>query len=86
MAKIQEEMNQRAHATSTTPTAITTTMVNLVHPQGNTPVQILVWAPDGAPPPVFHPPIIKIYDQQDAFFSPIVASIYDAFGPPTNEV
>lgn len=59
---IQEEMNQRAHATTTPPTSIHT-MENLVPPQGNIPVQIPIGAPDGVPPPVINPPVIEIDDQ-----------------------
>lgn len=55
-------------------------------PQGNTPVQIHVEALDGVPPPVINPPVIEIDDQEDAFFSPKVASVYNDFGPPANEV
>lgn len=63
MVKMQEEMNQRAHATATPiPTAIHITVENIVPPQGHTPVQIPVGAPDDGSPPVIHPPVIEIDD------------------------
>ncbi|XP_050890082.1 uncharacterized protein LOC127095439 [Lathyrus oleraceus] len=86
MAKIQKEMNQRAHAIAATPATIPVTIENLVPPKGNTPVQILIGAPDSVPPPFINPLIIEIDDQQDAFFSPRVASVYDTFGPSANKV
>lgn len=55
-------------------------------PQGPTPVQIPVRAPDGGLPPVIQPQVIEIDDQQDSFFGPRAASVYDAFGPPADEV
>lgn len=61
-------------------------MANLVPPQGNTPVKIPVGETGGVPPPVINPPGIETDDQQDAFFSPRATSVYDAFGPPANEV
>lgn len=87
MAKIQSEMNQRAHvAVTTIPTTIPTIVEDIMPPQGNTPVQITVGEPGGVSPPVIHPPVIKIDDQQDVFFSPRVTFIYEAFGLPANEV
>lgn len=55
-------------------------------PQSNPPVHTPIGAPDGVPPATVNPSVIEIDDQQDAFFSPTVASMYEAFGPPTNEV
>lgn len=87
---MQEEMDQRAHVVAThvipPPTAIPTTVENLVPPQGNISVHIPVSASGGVPPSVINPPIIEVDDQQDAFSSPKAASVYNAFGPPTNEV
>lgn len=83
-AKIQEEMNQRAHGAAANPTAIP--MENHVTLHGNIPVQIPVGEHDSVPPSFLSPLIIEVGDQQDAIFSPRVASVYDAFGPSANEV
>lgn len=89
MAKMLEEMNQHVHAANPIPTAnpslIPPTIENpAVLPQSNPPVQI--GAPSSVPPVNLHPPVVKIDDQYNAFFSPWAASHYDAFGPATNEV
>lgn len=55
MAKIQEDMQQRAND-ATNPA----TMETLVPPQGNPPVQIPTTTPCIVPPPVINPPVIEI--------------------------
>lgn len=86
MAKMKEEINQRDKDANPIPTVNPPVEENLVPPHGNILVQILVGAFEGGPPHVLNPPVIEIENQQDAFFSPRVASVYDAFGPTTNEV
>lgn len=86
MAKMQIEMNQRTHAATPFPNANPLVVENPMPPHGNIPVHIPVGAPDSVPPVVLNPPIIKVEDQQNTFFSPKATSIYDAFGPPANEV
>lgn len=81
MAKIPEDMQQRANAA-----ANPATVENLVPPQGNPPVQILTIIPCAIPPPVVNPPVIQIDKQHDSFFSLRTGSICDAFSPPTAEV
>ncbi|XP_050875576.1 uncharacterized protein LOC127079204 [Lathyrus oleraceus] len=82
MAKMQEEMNQRASTTNppTPPAVETPTPV----PQVDPPININ--APGGVPNDNPRPHVFEIDDQHDAFFSPRDASQDDAFGSATNEV
>lgn len=82
MAKMQEEMNQRAHAAN--PLIPSVVETHAPPPQGNPPVHVS--APGSVPSVNINPPIIEVYNQHDAFFNPMVASLYEAFGPTTNEV
>ena len=71
MAKMQEEMNQHAHATNPhIPPVVETTVPP---PQGNPPVHI--GTPEGVPPSTLNAPVIEVDDQHDAFFSPRAASL-----------
>lgn len=81
MAKIEEDMKQRSIVASNPDT-----IENPAPPQGNPHVQIPTTTPCIIPPPIINPLVIEIDDQHDAFFSPIVGSIYDTFGSPANEV
>lgn len=82
MAKMQEEMNQHAHVTNPILVAHPTVIENLVPPPL---VHILVGPLGGVPPAVLNPFVIQIDDQQDNFFSPMVASMNEAFGSPANK-
>lgn len=88
MARIQEETQQRANVVVATHATLVAaaTIDPLVPPQGNTTLQIHVSTPCVVPPPVFNPLVIEIDDQYDAFFSPRVGFIYNAFGPLISEV
>lgn len=86
MDKMQEEMNQHAHTTNPTSAAHPLVIDNHVPSQRNPPVYIPVGASSNVPQPILNTPIIEIDDQQDAFFSPKVAYMYESFGPPSNEV
>lgn len=86
MAKTQEEMNQMAHVVAAHScchsyyygeSCASTRQHYIPNP---------FRAPDDVPPPVINPQVIKIDDQQDAFFSLSFVSVYDDFGPPANEV
>lgn len=79
MARIQEEMQQRAND-------VATTVDPFVPPQGNNAVQIHMMTPGRVSPPVVNPPVIEIDDQHDAFSIPRSGSVYDAFGQPTAEM
>lgn len=81
MAKMQEEMNQRAHGATSIPNSNPSVVETHVLPHGNIPAHILMGAIDGVPPSVLNPLVIKVDDRQDAIFSPRVISMYDAFGP-----
>ncbi|XP_050883778.1 uncharacterized protein LOC127086990 [Lathyrus oleraceus] len=82
MAKMQEEINQRANTTnpSTPPAVETPTPV----PQVDPPININ--APGGAPNDNPRPHVFETDDQYDAFFNPRAASQDGAFGSTTNEV
>ncbi|XP_050889757.1 uncharacterized protein LOC127095055 [Lathyrus oleraceus] len=82
MAKMQEEMNQRASTTNppTPPAVETPTPV----PQVGPPININ--APGGVPNGNPRPHVFETDDQYDAFFSPRDASQDNAFGSATNEV
>ncbi|XP_050897524.1 uncharacterized protein LOC127104382 [Lathyrus oleraceus] len=86
MAKMQEEMNQRAYATNPISNTHPLVVENPVPSHGNALVHIPVGAPGGVHPFILNPPVTEVDDQQDAFFSPKSTSMYDAFGSPTNEV
>lgn len=76
-------MNQRFRATNRPPNL--PIIENPVPPpQGNPPGYI--GTPDDASPATLNPPIIEIDDHKDAFFILGVASLYEAFGPMTDEV
>lgn len=85
MAKMQDEMNQCAHAANPILATHPSVVENPVPPPNTTSMHILVGAPGGVPLTVLNLPIIEIEDQQDTFFIPRAASMYEAFGPPTNE-
>ncbi|XP_050883483.1 uncharacterized protein LOC127086729 [Lathyrus oleraceus] len=82
MAKMQEEMNQRASTTNppTHPAVETPNPVPQVNPLIN------ISAPGGVPNGNPRPHVFEIDDRYYAFFSPRAASQYDAFGSATNEV
>lgn len=82
MAKMQEDMNQHANAANPP----IPPMVETPIPPSQVDPPIHIGAPDGVPHVNLHPPVVEIDDQHDAFFSPKVASQYDAFGLATNEV
>lgn len=87
MAKMQKAMNQYAYTANLILVAHPPIVENSVPPPpNNTPVHILVGAPGGVPPTILNPLVIEICDQQDAFFSPRAASMYEAFSPPANKV
>ncbi|XP_050895943.1 uncharacterized protein LOC127102641 [Lathyrus oleraceus] len=82
MAKMQEEMNQRASTTNPpTPPAVE---IPTPVPQVDPPIYII--APDGVPNDNPHPHIFETDDQLDAFFNSRDASQDDAFGSATNKV
>ncbi|XP_050897085.1 uncharacterized protein LOC127103890 [Lathyrus oleraceus] len=85
MAKMQEEMNQHTHTVNPPPNPLVVDNP-LPPPQSNPPYHIPIGSPDGVPPATINLPVIEIHDQQDAFFIPRAASMYEAFGPRTNEV
>lgn len=71
MAKMQEEMNQHAHAANPIPSINPPVIETLIlPPQSNTLVHILVDTSGSVPSPILNTPVIEIDDQQDAFFSP----------------
>lgn len=82
MEKMQEDMNQRASATNppTPPAVETSTPLHQVDP----PINISASDDVSNGNPRSH--VFEIDDQHDAFFSPRVASQYDAFGSVANEV
>ena len=87
MAKLQKKLNQHAHAANPIPLAHPSVVENpMPPPPNNSPDHIPMGAPGGVPPTVLNPLIIEINEQQDAFFNPRAASMYEAFSPPTNEV
>lgn len=55
-----------------------------VPPQVDPPVHIAT--PGSGHPSTLNPAVIEVDDHQDAFFIPRAASLYEAFGPTTNEV
>ncbi|XP_050875022.1 uncharacterized protein LOC127078624 [Lathyrus oleraceus] len=82
MAKMQEEMNQRA-STTNPPTPQTVENPTPV-PQVDPPININ--APGGVPNDNPRPHALETDDQLDAFFSPRDASQDDAFSSATNKV
>ncbi|XP_050914741.1 uncharacterized protein LOC127129632 [Lathyrus oleraceus] len=82
MAKMQEEMNQRA-STTNPPTPLVVETPTLV-PQVDPPININ--ASGDVPNDNPRPHVFETDDQHDAFFSPRDASQDDAFGSTTNEV
>lgn len=88
MAKMQEEMNHRAHAGNPIPTAnppLPPVVENTqILPQINPPLQI--GASVGVPPTTLNPPTIEVDDPHESISRPRVASLYEALGPTTNEV
>ncbi|XP_050916256.1 uncharacterized protein LOC127131373 [Lathyrus oleraceus] len=82
MAKMQEEMNQRA-STTNPPTPRTVENPTPV-PQVDPPININ--APGGVPNDNPRPHALETDDQLDAFFIPRDASQDDAFGSATNKV
>lgn len=87
MAKMQEEMDQCAHTSNPILVAHPLVVENPVpSPPNNTLAHIPVGAPGSVPRAILNPSVIEIDDQQDAFFSPMAASMYEAFAPPANEV
>ncbi|XP_050877338.1 uncharacterized protein LOC127081095 [Lathyrus oleraceus] len=82
MAKMQEEMNQRA-STTNPPTPLAVEIPTPV-PQVDPPININ--APGGVPNDNPRPHIFETDDQLDAFFNPKDASQDDAFGSVTNKV
>lgn len=84
MAKLEEEMNQRAHAA--TPNSNPPVMEKSNPPQRKILIHIPVGAPGSVPPIVLNLLLIEVDDQQYASFSPRVAFIYDVFSPLDKEV
>ncbi|XP_050919023.1 uncharacterized protein LOC127136518 [Lathyrus oleraceus] len=82
MAKMQEEMNQRA-STTNPPTPPAFEILTLI-PQVDPPININ--APDGVPNDNPRPHIFETDDQLDGFFNPRDASQDDAFSSVTNKV
>lgn len=82
MAKMQEDMNECANATN--PPIPPMVETSIPHPQVDSPIHIGVHS--GIPHVNLHPLVVEIDDQHDAFFSSMVASQYDVFGPTTNDV
>lgn len=75
-------MNQHAHAANPHIPHVVETPVP--PPQGNHSVHIGELG--GVPPLTLNSPVIEINDQHNAFFSIRFASLYEAFGPTTNDI
>lgn len=81
MAKMQEDMNRRAHAMNPPiPPVVETPFPHQVGPL------IHIGAPGDVLPINLHPHVAEVDDEHDAFLSPRDASQYDAFDHVTNEV
>lgn len=82
IAKMQEDMNQRANAANPPVPPVLETLI----PPSQVNPSVHIGTSSGVPHINLHPPVVEIDDQHGAFFIPRAASQYDAFGPVTNEV
>ncbi|XP_050916800.1 uncharacterized protein LOC127131972 [Lathyrus oleraceus] len=85
MVKMQEEMNQHAHDVNPPPNPHVIENPTPL-PQSNPPDYIPIGTPSGVPLATRNPHVIEVDDHQYPFSSPRDSSMYEAFGPPTNEM